>query len=46
LSLAGHERIDHERRIEERRIRAGRFPAVKNLETFDFAAISGLNKPL
>ena len=30
----------------ERRIRAARFPAVKSFDTFDFAAIPSLNKPL
>jgi DNA replication protein DnaC len=30
----------------ERRIHAPRFPAVKSFDTFDFAAIPSLNKPL
>ena len=38
--------IDRERRMVERRIRAARFPAVKSLDTFDFAAIPSLNKML
>ncbi|MEJ7935971.1 IS21-like element helper ATPase IstB [Sphingobium sp. AN558] len=38
--------IDRERRTIERRIRAARFPAVKSFDTFDFAAIPGLNKML
>jgi DNA replication protein DnaC len=46
LRLAELELIDRERRMVERRIRAARFPTVKSLETFDFAAIPGLNKPL
>lgn len=46
LRLAELELIDRERRMVERRIRAARFPAVKGLETFDFAAIPSLNKPL
>ena len=46
LRLAELELIDRERRMVERRIRAARFPAVKSFDTFDFAAISSLNKPL
>jgi hypothetical protein len=32
--------IDRERRTIERRIKEARFPAVKSLDSFDFAAIS------
>jgi IstB-like ATP binding protein len=58
LRLAELELIDRERRMVERRIRAQpsvrrlrklsclRFPAVKSFDTFDFAAIPSLNKPL
>jgi DNA replication protein DnaC len=46
LRLIELELIDRERRTVERRIRAARFPAVKSLDTFDFAAIPGLNKML
>lgn len=46
LRLVELELIDRERRMVERRIRAARFPAVKSLDTFDFAAIPGLNKML
>jgi DNA replication protein DnaC len=46
LRLAELELIDRERRMVERRIRAARFPAVKSLDPFDFAAIPSLNKPL
>jgi len=46
LRLLELELIDRERRTIERRIRAARFPAVKGLDTFDFAAIPGLNKML
>ena len=35
-----------ERRAVERRIRQARFPAVKSLDSFDFAAIPSLNKLL
>ena len=35
-----------ERRTTERRIREARFPAVKSLDTFDFAVIPSLNKML
>ena len=38
------EMIDRERRMIERRIKAARFPAVKSLDSFDFAAIPKLNK--
>jgi hypothetical protein len=46
LRLAELELIDRERRMVERRIRAAHFSAVKSLDTFDFAAIPSLNKPL
>jgi len=46
LRLCELERIDRERRNVERRIRMARFPTVKSLETFDFAALPGLNKAL
>jgi DNA replication protein DnaC len=46
LRLIELELIDRERRLVERRIRAARFPAVKGLDTFDFAAIPNLNKML
>ena len=46
LRLAELELIDRERRMVERRIRAARLPAVKSFDTFDFAAIPSLNKPL
>ncbi len=38
------ELIDRERRMIERRIKAAKFPAVKSLDSFDFAAIPKLNK--
>lgn len=40
------ELIDRERRMVERRIKAARFPAIKSLDSFDFAAIPKLNKML
>ena len=46
LRLAELELIDRERRLVERRIHAAKFPAVKSLDTFDFAAIPSLNKPM
>ena len=46
LRLAELELIDRHQRMVERRIRAARFPAVKSLDTFDFPAISSLNKAL
>ena len=46
LRLAELELIDRERRMVERRIKEARFPAVKGLDSFDFAAIASLNKTL
>jgi DNA replication protein DnaC len=46
LRLCELELIDRERRLVERRIRRARFPAVKGLESFDFAALPSLNKLL
>lgn len=46
LRLAELELLDRERRLVERRIRQARFPAVKSLDSFDFAAIPALNKLL
>jgi DNA replication protein DnaC len=46
LRLAELELIDRERRMVERRIKEARFPAVKSLDSFDFAALPSLNKPL
>ena len=46
LRLAELELIDRERRMVERRIKEARFPAVKSLDSFDFAAIPSLNKTL
>jgi DNA replication protein DnaC len=46
LRLAELELIERERRMVERRIREARFPAVKSLDSFDFAAIPSLNKAL
>jgi len=42
--LAELELIERERRKVERRIKDARFPAVKTLDSFDFAAIPKLNK--
>ena len=44
--LVEMEMIDRERRLVERRIRQAGFPVVKQLESFDFKAIPGLNKML
>jgi DNA replication protein DnaC len=46
LRLAELELLERERRSVERRIRQARFPAVKSLDSFDFAAIPSLNKLL
>ncbi|EJC75047.1 LOW QUALITY PROTEIN: DNA replication protein [Rhizobium leguminosarum bv. trifolii WSM2012] len=42
--LAEREMIERDRRKVERRINAAKFPVVKSLERFDFAAIPKLNK--
>lgn len=46
LRLCELECIDREQRNTERRIRQAKFPVTKSLDTFDFAAIPGLNKSL
>jgi DNA replication protein DnaC len=46
LRLAELELIDRERRMVERRIKAAKFPTVKSLDGFDFAALPSLNKAL
>ena len=40
------ELIDRDRRMVERRIKAAKFPTVKSLDSFDFAALPSLNKAL
>ncbi|NKL24994.1 IS21-like element helper ATPase IstB [Rhizobium leguminosarum] len=42
--LSEREMIERDRRKVERRIKAARFPVVKSLDSFDFAAIPKLNK--
>ena len=42
--LAEREMIERDRRKVERRIKAARFPVVKSLDSFDFAAIPKLNR--
>ena len=44
LRLAELELIERERRMVERRIKEARFPAVKSLDRFDFAAIPSLEQ--
>jgi DNA replication protein DnaC len=46
LQLCELELIERERRASQRRLKAARFPTVKTLEAFDFAAAPTLNKPL
>ena len=46
LRLCELERIDRDLRAIERRIHLARFPQVKSLDTFDFAAQPSLNKQL
>ncbi len=42
--LAEREMIERDRRKVERRIKAAKYPVVKSLDSFDFAAIPKLNK--
>ncbi len=46
LRLSELELLERERRMVERRIRQARFPAVKSLDGFDFAAVPSLNRML
>jgi DNA replication protein DnaC len=46
LQLCERELLEREGRAAQRRLKAARFPTVKTLEGFDFAAASKLNKPL
>jgi DNA replication protein DnaC len=46
LRLTELEMIERERRTVERRIKEARFPAVKSLDSFEFAALPSLNKTL
>ena len=44
LRLAEAEIIERERRLVDRRIKAAKFPTVKSLDSFDFAAFPDLNR--
>jgi DNA replication protein DnaC len=46
LRLAELELLSRERQLVERRIKGAGFPAVKSLDSFDFAAIPSLDKSL
>jgi DNA replication protein DnaC len=46
LRLAELEMIERERRTIERRIKDARFPVIKSLDSFEFAALPSLNKTL
>jgi DNA replication protein DnaC len=46
LRLCERELLGRESRAAQRRLKAARFPTVKTLEGFDFAAAPRLNKPL
>jgi DNA replication protein DnaC len=46
LRLCERELLEREGRAARRRLKAARFPTVKTLEGFDFAAAPKLNKPL
>lgn len=46
LQLCERELLDRERRAAERRLKAARFPTLKTLDDFDFAAQPSLNRVL
>ncbi len=46
LQLLELELLDREKRAAERRLKAARFPTIKTLDTFDFAARPSVNKML
>ena len=46
LRLAEVESADRERRAAERRVKAARFPVLKTLDSFDFAAQPSINQEL
>ena len=46
LQLSELELIEREKRAAERRLKAARFPTIKTLEAFDFAARPSVNKML
>jgi DNA replication protein DnaC len=46
LRLAELELLERERQLIERRVKQARFPAVKSLDSFDFAAVPSLDKNL
>ena len=44
LRLVEAEMIERDRKMVDRRIKAAKFPTVKSLDSFDFAAFPDLNK--
>jgi DNA replication protein DnaC len=46
LQLSELELLDRERRAAQRRLKAARFPMIKGLDVFDFAAVPSLNQPM
>jgi len=46
LRMAERELLDREQRAAERRLKAAKFPVLKTLDTFDFTAQPGINKPM
>lgn len=46
LQVCERELLDRERRAAERRLKAAKFPTLKSLDAFDFAAQPSLNKVL
>jgi DNA replication protein DnaC len=46
LQLCELELLERERRAASRRLKAAKFPTPKALDTFDFAAVPSVNKPM
>jgi DNA replication protein DnaC len=46
MRLVERELLDREQRAAQRRLKAAKFPIIKTLDTFDFAAQPGINRKL
>jgi len=46
MRLAERELLDREQRAAQRRLKAAKFPIIKTLDTFEFAAQPGINRKL
>lgn len=46
MRLTERELLDREQRAAQRRLKAAKFPVIKTLDTFDFAAQPGINRKL